>query len=100
MPLYNLTNFTAINSTVEQLQWVNTELTGGLFGILIVIALFAILIMRLMYYNFSVAFLAASFMTATLSIFIWLLDLIPTYALIIVMILPMVGVIIVYLTNE
>ena len=99
MTIINFSNFTAANSTVQYIQAVNTDLTGGWFGILIVIALFTVLFIRLMYYNIAAAFLAAGFITATLSTLLWMVGIVPLFVLIITLILPMIGMFLVKFDN-
>lgn len=73
---YNLTNITDGNTTVAIVQNVN-EMTNGWFGILFAIAIFAVILIYISFYNFGAAFMAASFLTTILTSYLYYLDLVP-----------------------
>lgn len=61
--LYNLTNISSSRNILETTQHINNELTGGLFGVLVIISFFLILFISLKSERISLRFTAASFVT-------------------------------------
>lgn len=94
--MYNFTNITNANSTLDIIQAINTDFTGGLFIILMLVALFVIILTNLSYHNLGAAFVVAGFVTSTLTGLLWMAELVPMFALIIAMILPAVGIMMVF----
>jgi hypothetical protein len=72
--MYNLTNVTNQNNMVGIYQVAN-QITGGWFGILILVAIWIIAFIALKSYRTNAAFSAASFLAAVCSIFLTLLGL-------------------------
>jgi len=96
---YNLTNITDGNSTVEIVKNVNA-MTDGWFGILFAMAIFAVILIYISFYNFGVAFMAASFLTAILTSYLYYLDLVPLRVPVMSMIFVFVGALILKIFYE
>ena len=100
MVLYNLTNITNANSTVGIMQMINIDLTGGAFGTMLVLTLFAILFV----YNSKGrgsegAFLAASFLTSIMTGFLFLAGVVGFSMLITVIIVTVIATMIAIFTD-
>lgn len=96
---YNLTNITDGNSTVEIVQTVNT-MTNGWFGILFAISIFAVILIYISFYNFGVAFMAASFLTAILTSYLYYVELVPLIVPIFSIVFVFIGVLILKIFYE
>jgi len=92
MTIYNLTNITWANSTLEQLQAINVDLTGGFFAMLLVFALFIIIFINLSFYNISAAFMVASFFATVISGLMWLAGFVPLLIFVMAIILTVISV--------
>ena len=73
---YNLTGLNARNDLYGFMTSAN-DLTGGLFGNLILLVAFVIMIMAWRTYEPKRSFAAASFLTALFSVFLRVMDWIP-----------------------
>jgi len=86
-----------INSTVQLLQYENTVLLNGMLGIGILVLVWVVLFVRMSGggegLKASRGFVVASFVTATLSIFLYGMDLIEDYTLIFCLLLIVVSII-------
>ena len=100
MAIYNFTNIVLANTTLEQFAAVNTDLTGGLYTILILVALFVIMMINLSYMSLSGSFLTSSFMCAVIGSLFWIAGLVPLYVMIVLLILPVIGVFLVMIVEE
>ena len=80
--MYNLTRVGAVNSTVEFVQNVNTELMNDWYGVLILITISVIVFMAFVYStkNPVKAFGGASFIAFGISLFFVTINLIPVTA--------------------
>jgi len=100
MVLYNLSTISGQNSTLGILTSINNDLTGGMFMILVLVALFVIILLNTEYVNFTSAFLGAGFITNVLGGLLWLSGLLPLYVFLITLILPLVGIILVFVIEK
>lgn len=89
--VYNMSNVTNANSTLEIITAVSSDLTGGIFIILMIVALFVIIFVNLSYYHVSSSLAVASYLTAIIGGFLWLAGLVPLKILIMLLILPIIG---------
>lgn len=89
--MINFTNITNANSTLQMLQQVNVDLTGGVFIMLLVIALFAIMLINFIYYNVSAAFLVAAVFTNLVSGMLWMAGMVPFTIFIVTLVLTPIG---------
>jgi uncharacterized membrane protein (DUF485 family) len=90
--VFNFTNITSGNSTLDILQTVNNEMFGGLFTILLVVALFFIIFINLSFYKASSAFMAASLFTTMITMFLYFSGLVPLMVFVISMVLTLIGI--------
>lgn len=100
MVLYNLSTVVLSNSTLEVITAINNDLTNGLFMILSIVALFLIYLLNTEYIDFPTAFLGASFITNVMAGFLWLAGLLPLYIMLITLVLPFVGLILVFVLGK
>ncbi len=90
--IYNISNISAANNTVQILQAVDKDLTGGVFSIFVVMIIFIVLIMQ-----FSKdsdpqgAILAASFLTTIISIMFFAGGFVPLIAVIYMIIITVLA---------
>ena len=86
-----------VNSTVQLLQYENTVLLNGILGIGILILVWVVLFVRMSGGGDGLkanrGFVVASFVTATLSILLYGMDLIIDYTLVICLLLAVISVI-------
>lgn len=89
MPLVNLTGVIMANSTVEIFQGMN-GLTGGIFGLLFLIAIGIIVMINLSFHEAKDIFLVASFFMALIGGYAFLAGLVPLIMFIIALVLTVV----------
>ena len=79
MVLYNLTDIADVNSSIEFIQNVNTQLTGGWFGSIVLISIFVIVYIAFIFAtNQPVkSIVGASFICMALSWIMVILGLVP-----------------------
>lgn len=100
MTFTNFTNITAANTTLELIQSINIELGGaGMFILLTVIAFFVILWLNYDAGSAKDTFLITSFLTGTLTSFLWLAGLAPLYLAVVTWILMLFAVVISFMVN-
>ena len=75
--MYNFTNITAANSTLEMLRAANADIFDGWFTILLLVALFIIIFVNTSFYGSKESMLATSFIVGLLSWFMWFAELFP-----------------------
>lgn len=94
---YNLTEMGNNTGIVELTQLVNTNLMEGMLGVLILVTVFGITFLSFMATtnHGGKAFVGSSFICFVLSLFLWVLQLIPDVVLIGVLALAAFGVVIV-----
>jgi len=100
MTTYNLTNIFAANSTQDLMTTVSADLTGGLLGILIIVAIFIILFMAFSFYSVAAAFMVSSFLTTTIAGLAWYFGLIPMLVIIVLMSMLVISIFMVMFTNR
>lgn len=90
--MYNLTNITDANSTLQMIQAINTDLTGGVFIMLMLLSLFVIILINMSFFNPSSAFMVAGFIVSVISGLLWVAELLPTFILVVAMVMPLIGI--------
>lgn len=83
MTVFNFTNITNANSTLQVLQGVNNTLVGGNFWILVIVAIAFVILINLTFYRFKGALTAMSFTVSIISGLFFLAGLVPFYVAII-----------------
>lgn len=83
MVLYNLSNVTAANNTLQILHAVNVDLTGQMFSIMVILLIFVVMIVA---FSRQIepqgAVLTAGFLTSIITILLWLAGFAPFQAVI------------------
>jgi len=82
MTLYNFTNITNSNSTLQIVEALNLDFTGGWFIILFLIALTVILLINYTAGEFKETFLAVSFMMVLITGLFFIAGLVPVMVII------------------
>ena len=95
MTLINFTNITMANSTLQQLQAIHLDITGGWFAILLCISLFIIIFISMSFYEVGGAFLIASFFTTMIAGLFWMAGFVPTIVFVSATIFMAIGVVLV-----
>lgn len=99
MVYYNLTNATATVNNVADITQQANHLVGDVMGIFIIIVLFCILFLSMKNFSTKTAWLAASFISAVLSLFLRILELIGDKVFWIVMIILLISLVASVFTN-
>ncbi len=89
MPIYNLTNISNVNTTIEFVQNVNTELMSGFLGLLILIGITTVVFISFHQAtnDTKTSIAASAFIAFTLSIFLAALQLLNPVAMVITLII-------------
>lgn len=99
MVLYNFANITAANTTRELAIAVN-DLTGGIFGILLLVSLVLIIMINLAFYNIKTQLSIASFFAVVISILAWISGLIPLFVVVVCIIFLIVSILITLMAGD
>jgi cation transporter-like permease len=75
--MYNLTNLTSSQSLLDIIRFTNNDATGGLFMALMIVAIFFILLLNLMKWDFTDAILISSWVCFILSSMLLYMKLVP-----------------------
>lgn len=89
---FSFTNITAANSTLQIIDAINKDWTGGMFGILMLASLGIIIYINLSYYGTKENFLYTTFYLSIIAGLMWLAGLIGMYVFVICVVLAFIGV--------
>lgn len=95
---YNLTNATS-GDTMLSLFTASNQMTDYLFGAMILLMVWIIIFIRLKMYSTESAMVAASFITALLAVFLFIMGLITQQVLMVVIILFAIMLILRFMSN-
>lgn len=98
--MYDFANITGANSTLQILQSVNTDWSGGILGIMILLVLGVIVFMNLSAYGTKETFLVTTFYISIMAGLLWLSGLVGMYVLIICIVLLFVAVLLTILMGD
>lgn len=84
---------------VKMLQYINSDLTGGMFGVFTLVGLFMIMFLMQKNYPTDRAFTSSAFTTAIASYFLFILELVPVGAVLTTTVMLVVSVFLLY-SNE
>lgn len=98
--MFNFSNVTAANNTIDMISAINTDITGGWFIILLVISIFVIIFINQSYYHTKHALLMAGFISAIVVNMFWWAGMVPYYLFLVVNVLLVAFVLITFLTRE
>ena len=87
---YDLTNVSNMTG-VQDIFLVPNQLTGGLFGTIILFILWFVIFMQLKNYSTKPALLAASFITGIVALILWLLGVVNQYVLIVCVVITAIS---------
>ena len=93
MALTNMTCTLMANTTYELIRCINTDVTGGYFGILMIVALFVIVLLNMAYHDAENMFVIASFFVTVVSALGWISGLVPLYVWIVSLVMFVVFII-------
>lgn len=82
MVYYDLTNITAANTTYELIRYINIDLTVGMLGIMMIVALFFIILINMSFYEAKHFFLIATFFITIIAGLAWIAGLVTMFVLI------------------
>ena len=97
--MYNFTNITNKNTTLELIQSVNYELTGGMFSLLIIIALGIIIFMSTQNQGIGESFILTNFILSIVAGLFWVTGLLSLSYAMIFFLLSFISILYFVLTN-
>ena len=90
--MYDFSNITSANSTLQIIQFINKDWTNGSFVLLMLFSLFVIIYLNVSFYSAPNALAVTSFVMMILTGLCWLAGLIGLYVLIIVEVILFIGI--------
>lgn len=94
--VYNFTNLTNANSTLEQIIEIDKHFTGGFFSILIILSFFVILLVKMLPYGARQSFATASFISSVISALLWISGFTNILPMIITLIMTIIGIFLIF----
>lgn len=98
--MYDFVNITAANNTIELINAINMDWTGGVFGILILVVAGIVIFINLSFYGTKEAFLFASFYASIMAGLAWLSGLVGIYIFVISVVILFVTVLLAILIGD
>lgn len=99
MTYLNLTNITQGNSTLQIITTINTELTYGMFGLFVLIAIFIILFVNMDQGSAKETFSIVTFITSIVAALFWISGIIPLYFVFVPLVLAFIGIVLLILLD-
>ena len=99
MTLYNLSNISTSNSTLDIIKYINLDLTHGMLLGIVLIVLFFVMLLSYNVGDFKLSLLIVSFFMVILTGLFWLSGLIPFFYLIFALAILVIAIILFFVAG-